>query len=181
MAQLEWSQALALDLDLMDDTHREFVDLLAVVDRADDVQLLAAWQALVAHTDHHFAQEDAWMASTRFASGNCHSMQHRVVLQVMREGAARAQQQGDLQVLRVMARELALWFPQHAQSMDAALALHLRRVGFDPATGVVHAPEALPGALLQGCGGASCSGTDAPAGSGAARTQPTATPAALAG
>ena len=36
-----------------------------------------------------------------------------------------------------MASELALWFPQHAQSMDASLALHLRRVGFDPATGVV--------------------------------------------
>lgn len=156
MAQLEWSDALALDLDLMDDTHREFVDLLSVVDQADDAQLLAAWQALVEHTDRHFAQEDAWMASTRFASGNCHSLQHRVVLQVMREGTALALQ-GDLTVLRVMAGELALWFPQHAQSMDAALALHLRRVGFDPVSGVVHAPHALPAEWIHGCGGASCS------------------------
>ncbi|HTH11506.1 MAG TPA: hemerythrin, partial [Acidovorax sp.] len=105
---------------------------------------------------HHFAQEDDWMASTRFASGNCHSMQHKVVLQVMREGTHRAEQ-GDLKVLRVMASELALWFPQHAQSMDAALALHLRRVGFDPASGVVHAPQALPSELIHGCGGATCS------------------------
>lgn len=156
MAQLEWSDALALDLDLMDDTHREFVDLLAVVDHADDAQLLPAWERLVEHTEQHFGQEDGWMASTRFASGNCHSMQHRVVLQVMREGAALARQ-GDEKVLRVMASELALWFPQHAQSMDAALALHLRRVGFDPATGVVHAPQALPGELIHGCGGATCS------------------------
>lgn len=164
MAQLEWSDALNLDLPLMDDTHREFVDLLAAVEQAEDVQLPLAWQALVEHTDQHFGQEDAWMASTRFASGNCHSMQHRVVLQVMREGAARAAQ-GDLKVLRVMASELALWFPQHAQSMDAALALHLRRVGFDPATGVVHAPQALPGELIQGCGGATCSDAgEAPAG-----------------
>ena len=36
--------------------------------------------------------------------------------------------------------------------MDASLALHLRRVGFDPATGVVHAPDALPAELIQGCG-----------------------------
>ncbi|WP_298208485.1 hemerythrin domain-containing protein [Acidovorax sp.] len=156
MAQLEWSDALNLDLPLMDETHREFVELLAAVDGADDAQLFTAWQALVDHTDQHFGQEDAWMASTRFASGNCHSMQHRVVLQVMREGTARAQQ-GDLKVLRVMASELALWFPQHAQSMDAALALHLRNVGFDPATGVVHAPQALPGELIHGCGGATCS------------------------
>ncbi|HVL46535.1 MAG TPA: hemerythrin domain-containing protein [Acidovorax sp.] len=161
MAQLEWSEALNLDLPLMDDTHREFVDLLAAVDQADDAGLLPRWRALVEHTEQHFGQEDDWMASTRFASGNCHSMQHRVVLQVMREGTARAEQ-GDLQVLRVMAGELALWFPQHAQAMDASLALHLRRVGFDPATGVVHAPGALPQALIHGCGGASCSDTDAP-------------------
>ena len=96
------------------------------------------------------------MLSTRFASGNCHSMQHKVVLQVMREGIALAES-GDLKPIRVMASELALWFPQHAQSMDAALALHLRRVGFDPVTGMVHAPQALPGDLIQGCGGATCS------------------------
>ena len=51
-----------------------------------------------------------------------------------------------------MARQLAVWLPLHAQAMDAALALHLRRVGFDPATGVVHAPDALPAELIQGCG-----------------------------
>jgi hemerythrin-like metal-binding protein len=162
MAQLEWSDALALDLPLMDHTHREFVDLLAAVEQADDASVLATWVALVEHTDRHFAQEDEWMASTRFASGNCHSMQHRVVLQVMREGTQRAEQ-GDLKVLRVMASELALWFPQHAQSMDAALALHLRRVGFDPSSGVVHAPHALPAELIHGCGGATCS-DEAPTG-----------------
>lgn len=156
MAALEWSDALALDLPLMDETHEEFVDLLAQVERSDDARLLAHWQALVAHTEQHFGMEDRWMATTRFASGNCHSMQHKVVLQVMREGAAQAGQ-GDLQVLRMMAAELALWFPQHAQTMDAALALHLRRVGFDASTGVVNAPDALPGGLVHGCGGAGCS------------------------
>ncbi|KAF1046319.1 hemerythrin domain-containing protein [Xylophilus sp.] len=152
MAALEWSDALALDLPLMDDTHREFVDLLAAVEHAGDVALPAAWQALVDHTDDHFGQEDRWMRATRFSSTNCHSTQHQVVLSVMREGAAR----GDLAVIRQMARELAVWFPQHAQTMDAALALHLRRAGFDPATGIVHAPDALPREAIHGCGGASC-------------------------
>src|SRR6218665_1184693 len=151
MAQLEWSDALDLDLPLMDETHREFVGLLAAVDHADDACLLSAWNALVEHTEHHFAQADGWMASTRFAAGNCHTMQHKVVLQVMHEGTQRAGH-GDLQVLRMMAGELALWFPQHAQSMDAALALHLRRVGFDAATGLVNAPQALPASPIPGCG-----------------------------
>ena len=152
MAHLEWSDALNLDLPLMDDTHREFVDLLAAVDQASDAELLPRWRTLVEHTEQHFGQEDDWMQATRFASGNCHSMQHKVVLQVMREGAAMGAR-GELEPIRQMARELAVWFPQHAQAMDAALALHLRRVGFDPVTGQVHAPEALPAELIHGCGG----------------------------
>ena len=80
MPVLEWSEALALDLPQMDDTHREFVDLLAAVDAADDATLLPAWRLLIEHTEVHFGQEDRWMRETRFASGNCHSVQHQVVL-----------------------------------------------------------------------------------------------------
>jgi hemerythrin-like metal-binding protein len=156
MPNLEWSDALALDLPVMDDTHREFVVLLAQVETAADDALLAHWRALVAHTDDHFGREDQWMQSTRFSSSNCHSVQHKVVLQVMREGIASGEA-GDLGVVRQMARELGIWFPQHAQSMDAALALHLRRIGYDPVTGTVAMPEALPADVIHGCGGASCS------------------------
>ena len=63
-AVLTWTDALALDLPAMDDTHREFVDLLATVARAPDDALLDAWAVLVDHTDHHFAQEDRWMRQT---------------------------------------------------------------------------------------------------------------------
>ncbi|MDO8447909.1 MAG: hemerythrin domain-containing protein [Rhodoferax sp.] len=158
MKQLEWSGALALDFPLMDDTHREFVDLLAEVHNAPDDTLLRHWAALIDHTDDHFGREDAWMLSTQFASGNCHSMQHKVVLQVMREGLQHGQN-GDLKMIRLMAGELALWFPQHAQAMDASLALHMRRVDFDPVTGLVRKPEALSKEMIHGCGG-SCSETE---------------------
>ncbi len=174
MAALEWSEGLALDLPLMDTTHQEFVALLAAVQAADDVALLPAWLALVEHTAAHFGQEDRWMQATRFASSNCHSLQHRVVLQVLAEGSERAALPGGLQALRAMAGELALWFPQHTQTMDAALALHLRRVGFDPQTGQVAAPAELPAGLIEGCGGA-CSGDHGPA--QAARSEPSVVPA----
>lgn len=156
MSTLLWSDSLALGLPFMDDTHHEFVDLLATVVNATDTDLLPAWQVLIEHTENHFGLEDQWMQSTRFSSSNCHSMQHGVVLQVMREGAVRGHA-GELGVVRQMAHELGIWFPQHAQSMDAALALHLRGVGFDPATGIVHAPQALPIDEIHGCGGSSCS------------------------
>ena len=129
MPQLQWSDALVFDLPAMD------------------------------HTNDHFGQEDRWMQGTRFSSTNCHSVQHKVVLQVMREGIALSEA-GDPGAIRQMARELAIWFPQHAQNMDAALALHLRSVGFDPLTGTVALPQALPAGLIHGCGGASCSDSE---------------------
>jgi hemerythrin-like metal-binding protein len=131
MPPLPWTEELEIGLPEMDEQHREFVRLLAVARNADDAGLPAAWQALVEHTESHFAQEEAWMRATRFAPGNVHAMQHRMILRVMRDGLARALQ-GDITPLRLMTRELRVWFPQHAQTMDAALAAHLRRVGFEP-------------------------------------------------
>lgn len=156
MPNLEWSDALALDLPAMDRTHQEFVDLLAAAEAAGDDTLLTCWRALVAHTDDHFGREDRWMEATQFAASNCHSVQHRIVLQVLREGTARGEA-GDLAPIRQMIRELAVWFPQHADMMDAALALHLQRVGFDTETGHIARPEALPAGMIHGCGGATCS------------------------
>lgn len=169
MSALQWSDSFALDLPFMDDTHREFVDLLALVVSAADDDLLPAWKTLIEHTDEHFAREDQWMQSTRFSAGNCHSLQHKVILQVMRDGAKRGLS-GELGVVRQMASELGVWFPQHAQTMDAALALHLRNTGYDPVTGIVHAPHALPAEEIHGCAGATCSDSDtAPTGADLAR------------
>jgi hemerythrin-like metal-binding protein len=140
----------------MDDTHQEFVELLAAVESATDATVIPAWQELVAHTDTHFSREDRWMTETRFAASNCHSMQHQVVLQVMRNGAEEGQN-GNLAMVRQMASELAIWFPQHAHSMDTALAAHLHRVGYDTMTGAILKPQALPVAEIHGCAGESCS------------------------
>jgi hemerythrin-like metal-binding protein len=140
---LAWSDALSLELDFMDDTHREFVDLLAATELAEDDNLRERFAALIAHTEDHFGGEDRWMKDTQFSSTHCHTTQHNVVLEVMREGLRRGREKGDMAVMRQMAHELGIWFPQHAQTMDAALALHLRRVGYDAETGIVSAPEAF--------------------------------------
>jgi hemerythrin-like metal-binding protein len=154
MPMLQWSDTLALGLPEMDETHHEFVDLLAKVVTAADDTLLPMWRDLVAHTDEHFAREDRWMRTTGFSSTNCHTTQHQVVLQVMREGDKRGSA-GELGVVRQMADELGTWFPMHAQAMDAALALHLRNVGYDPVTGLVNMPNAMPTEDIHGCGGSS--------------------------
>lgn len=155
---LAWSDALVLDMPVMDEVHEEFVDLLARVVRAEDDMLMPLWAMLIAHTQDHFDREDQWMRATGFAAGNCHATQHKVVLQVLREGEARGHG-GDLAVVRQMADELGIWFPQHAQSMDASLALHLRSAGYDPTTGALAQPDNVPQAQIHGCGGATCTDT----------------------
>jgi len=163
MTTLTWSDALTLDHPTMDNTHVEFVALLAAADDAlpgPDVALLAAFDTLVGHTVEHFAQEDRWMVASGFEAENCHSFQHRAVLQVMSECYRRARDDNDFEPLRLAVGELALWFPQHAQQMDAALAQHLAAVGFDEASGQCREAvgadgEAVP-ATISGCGGGSC-------------------------
>jgi len=155
MASLEWSAALLLELPVMDTTHREFVELLAAAEAAPAGQPQQdAWQALIEHTEDHFGREDRWMLDTHFASGNCHSVQHKVVLDVMREVGEKARD--DVHLIASVAPELGRWFTHHAQSMDAALALHMRRVDYDTLTGRVASPGALPDTAISGCGSAAC-------------------------
>ena len=140
MARLQWSDALSLDMPAMDDGHRKLVELLDFAHEASDTMLIEHWRTLITHAAHVFAREDRWMHATTFSSDHIHSTQHKVVLQVMREGLL-AGESGDLATVRKMASELGQWFANHSQSMDAALALHLRKTGYDPATGVLSMPD----------------------------------------
>lgn len=126
MPTVEWTDALSLDFPPMDAAHRRLVELLATVQNAPDDALPAAWAALLAHTEHQFAEEDRWMRSTAFAAAGNHLLQHRVVLNLLMEGVGMARE-GRMAPVREMAQELAGWLLRHTQSMDAALALHLRR------------------------------------------------------
>lgn len=140
MTRLQWSKALSQDMPAMDDGHRQWVELLDLAHQASDASLVDHWRTLIAHTARVFEREDRWMHTSRFSSAHIHATQHQVVLQVMREGLA-AGESGDLPMVRKMAGELGQWFANHSQSMDAALALHLRKTGYDPATGVLSMPD----------------------------------------
>jgi hemerythrin-like metal-binding protein len=156
MPTLAWSPELMLGVPAMDATHQEFVTLLAEVEAAPDDALVSAWDKLVKHTQQHFGSEDRYMQTTGFAATNCHTTHHAMVLNVMRQGLSMGRA-GDTAPIRQMTRELATWFVHHADTMDTALAMHLRHVGFDPASGAIEHQDALPAETIHGCGGATCS------------------------
>ncbi len=127
MQALKWTPSLWLGFEPMDSMNREFMELLGCAQTAPDSGLLNAWQALVQHAAAHFGTEDRWMRSEAFATADQHTLEHRVVLNLLREGLGQAQH-GDLAPVRQMAAELGAWFSRHTQSLDAALALHMRRI-----------------------------------------------------
>lgn len=159
MAELRWSESFEMGVPVMDQTHEEFIDLLAQVVQANDAQLMALWTALVEHTESHFAREDRWMKDTGFSANNCHTVHHQMVLRVLRDGKKRGDA-GELAVVRQMADELSIWFSQHANTMDAALAQHMQHVGYDETTGQVRLTDALPTSAIEGCHGSNCSPDD---------------------
>ena len=159
MATLTWNDSLTLQQPRMDSTHAEFVQHLATLESALNAPLPAidaALAALLTHTEDHFAQEERWMAALGFAAENCHAYQHAHVLQVLRDVNRLWLTEGDLNLVRQLVGELAKWFPVHAQSMDAGLAMTMAQRGFNPDTGalaVLRAPDASP---MAGCGSAAC-------------------------
>ena len=126
MKTAEWGDHLSLGFEPMDGVHREFIELLARAQEASDSAIADSWQTVIEHTESHFAREDQWMRQSNFATVDNHMLQHRVVLRVMREGLVCARG-GQYATVREMANELATWFAKHAQSLHAALALHMRR------------------------------------------------------
>ena len=150
---LTWSDDLVMNMDKMDQTHREFVDLLAATELAPEDKLIASFIELIAHTDEHFSGENQWMQDVSFGPGGCHTDEHDMILKVMREALRRGQEDGNLQMVRQLTGELAVWFDGHAKSMDAVLAMFLKEVQYDPVTRIVHKPQVLPEGVAAGeCG-----------------------------
>ena len=128
---LAWSEQLAIGQSVMDDTHREFVAQLNRVGVAADTEVLGALDDFIAHTETHFGQEEQWMDALEFPPRGCHRGEHEKILETAREVRKRVAD-GDVRLGRMLAEALAEWFPQHATSMDAILALYMNETGYRP-------------------------------------------------
>lgn len=137
MPLLEGSDTPHLGQAEMDGTHREFVDLLNRFGAAAEGDRLARLDEFIAHTEAHFGQEEAWMQAMQFPPLGCHRTEHEGVLEIMREVRKRIAG-GETHYAEVLARAIAEWFPPHAQSMDAVLALFIQQTGFDTTASNAH-------------------------------------------
>ena len=155
-AGLSWSNELHTGDERMDNTHEEFVTMLNALLKTPPSEQLNLYRQFLSHTVEHFAQEDRWMVATGFSEDNCHAGQHATILETMR-AVETHYVQGDPDIISRLAEALAEWFPQHAATMDAGLAQHLKSVSFDSETETLADPTLIKNVTMSGCGSVSCS------------------------
>ena len=117
----DWEDRYLLGYAPMDDTHREFVDLVNALLTVDDDDLPAALEAFAVHAEAHFAQENGWMVAEDFPARDCHIDEHDKVLASVNELREQVAT-GEREIVRELALALKDWFPGHADYMDSALS-----------------------------------------------------------
>jgi hemerythrin len=115
-------------LDFMNRDHAEFVamrgqllDLISAQTPQNDVD--TRLDELLAHTRHHFAEEERLMQETRFPPYAMHKGEHDHVLADMSAHIERWKQGRDVVALRDwLDKEVGAWFVTHVGTMDLVTA-----------------------------------------------------------
>ncbi len=128
MAELieNFEQRYLLGLEAMDDTHREFVELVNSLDGADKASFIYLFRELHEHTQSHFEQEQQWMENSGYPGMREHMDEHRRVLGEMNRFAQRVAAGSVVMGKAYVTQQLPQWFDLHARMMDSALANHLK-------------------------------------------------------
>lgn len=118
----------ALNMDEMDDSHREFISQVAALIAASDGEFPPLFQVLINHTREHFIAEGRLMREAKYPGLGVHESEHHRVLGELQQ-LNRSLKRGHLPLVRAYVREgLPEWFENHLSMMDAALVTHLTRL-----------------------------------------------------
>ncbi len=127
---IEWrDDSLSVGLEEMDATHREFIDLLNRLARADDATFPALFREMLEHTRAHFQRENTNMEESGFPPITIHQGEHARILDEL-DRLTDGLETGDIEAARnYVCQYLPEWFSMHAATMDRALAWHLKASG----------------------------------------------------
>ncbi len=127
---IEWQEnSLSVGIPQMDETHREFIDLINRLGQASDEQFSKLFEQLLEHTHQHFKNEDIAMEKSGFPPISIHRNEHFRIIDKLKQLNENIKA-GDIDIARTfVCRYLPEWFPLHAATMDRALACHLKAAG----------------------------------------------------
>jgi hemerythrin len=118
---MTWLDSYTLGNVQIDETHREFLQVVSALLAADASNFDAHLDAFAVHARRHFAEEDRMMAESGYTNAKCHVDEHRAVLASVDEVRALPDAHRFATGQR-LADELVRWFPGHLDAMDRGLA-----------------------------------------------------------
>lgn len=127
MSPFSWDAARhSVGVEHMDVIHQEFLELARRLEDCPSSLFAERLQALVVHTEGHFAAEEREMRETGCPSLAEHAAEHARLLADLRR-FQQAVAKGRPAMARAFVEDgLAEWFANHLATMDSALATHLR-------------------------------------------------------
>lgn len=125
---IEWNdQDFMLGLDVMDNTHREFIELVNELAIADNASFPALFDQLIQHMKVHFQQEDELMTSSKFPAFSEHHGEHQRILGELNMFKKRVDKGLIVFGRNYIKDRLPEWFRLHLATMDSATAMHLKQ------------------------------------------------------
>lgn len=121
-----FDQRFKLDLPQMDDTHSEFVDLVNRLADANREEFASLFKNLAEHTQSHFDSEQQMMEESHFPAIAEHISDHQRILGELARFGKRVAAGSTTMARAYVSEQLPNWFELHIQTMDSALAAHLK-------------------------------------------------------
>jgi len=115
-------EALKVGVDSIDQRHEEFYVLYDTLKNSTDSDFLEAFNAVILHTQGHFAEEEADMERVVYPNKSEHKQEHQKALDEMNYFREKASS-GKLMFAKAYVKDrLGDWFRNHLLNMDSDLA-----------------------------------------------------------
>ena len=124
----DFEQRFLLHVAAMDETHREFVNLINLMVTTNKPEFAGLFERLLTHTQAHFDAEQRMMEDSKFPAIGEHRDDHLRVLGELSRFAQRVASGSTMLAHSYVCEQLPNWFELHAQTMDSALAAHLTQI-----------------------------------------------------
>lgn len=115
-------EALKVGVDSIDQRHEEFYGLYETLKNATNNEFLEAFDAVIFHTQGHFAEEEAEMELNVYLNKAEHKQEHQKALEEMNYFREKVSS-GKLMFAKGYVKDrLGDWFRNHLLNMDSDLA-----------------------------------------------------------
>ena len=131
MTKVQWTQALAVGIEIIDEQHRSLIDRLnrmvaAVEERQGEREITGTLGFLIDYTTFHFSAEEGYMEKTGYPELPAHRKLHEEFIRTLNELKQDFEEEGSTKPLaKALNALLGNWLINHIRSVDRKFGVYL--------------------------------------------------------